>query len=349
MSNIQILRSVVNQRLNAAVEEVFELFERTIAEYEEKLRASKEENHRQQKLLDAVLTPEIQLHRPDVQQLMMREEVFLSEQEDRSSNLDQRITVPLHIKEEHEDLQSSQEREQLPEAEEDFINMLTVTSVPVRTEEEDGENPQTSLSCQSQREENRDTKIVKTEADGEDCGGSAANKHFNPDSHLQTVTPGKFLHLTGSENSGSADLKKSGVSQGGLNPLQNKDIAVSVMLINTGNIPVSSAECAPSFGLKTQLQGHREIKKGDKPFSCSVCKKSFQWRAEIVRHMRVHTGEKPFSCSVCGKRFALFGNLRQHAPIHTGEKPFGCSVCHRKFTWHASYKNHKCVVKSSQT
>ena len=56
MSKVQTLRVVVKQRLTAAAEEIFELFERTIAEYEEELC-------RHRKLLDAVLQPQVQLHR----------------------------------------------------------------------------------------------------------------------------------------------------------------------------------------------------------------------------------------------------------------------------------------------
>lgn len=63
MSKVQKLRSLVNQRLTAAVEEIFGLFERTIAEYEEEVSRSKQENERQRKLLDAVFNPEVRLHR----------------------------------------------------------------------------------------------------------------------------------------------------------------------------------------------------------------------------------------------------------------------------------------------
>ena len=58
-----MLRATMKQRLTAAVEEIFGLFERTIAEYEEEVSRSKQENDRQRKLLDAVLNPEIRLHR----------------------------------------------------------------------------------------------------------------------------------------------------------------------------------------------------------------------------------------------------------------------------------------------
>ena len=58
-----MLRASVTQRLTAAAEEIFVLFERSIAEYEEELSRSKEENERQRKLLDAVFNPQLQLHR----------------------------------------------------------------------------------------------------------------------------------------------------------------------------------------------------------------------------------------------------------------------------------------------
>lgn len=54
MCKVEMLRALLNQRLNAAVEEVFVVFERTIAEYEEELCRTKEENERQRQLLDAV-------------------------------------------------------------------------------------------------------------------------------------------------------------------------------------------------------------------------------------------------------------------------------------------------------
>ncbi|KAJ0032866.1 hypothetical protein NQD34_002947 [Periophthalmus magnuspinnatus] len=55
MSKGQTLRTLVNERLTAAAEEIFALVERTIAEYEEELSRSKEENQRKQRLLDSVL------------------------------------------------------------------------------------------------------------------------------------------------------------------------------------------------------------------------------------------------------------------------------------------------------
>ncbi|XP_035859525.1 zinc finger protein 37 homolog isoform X10 [Sander lucioperca] len=82
MSKVQMLRALVEQRLTAAAEEIFGLFEGTIAEYEEELCRSKEKNERQQKLLDAVLNPQLRLHRAELpQQHVCKEEEDLSDQE----------------------------------------------------------------------------------------------------------------------------------------------------------------------------------------------------------------------------------------------------------------------------
>lgn len=56
MSRVGTLRVLIRQRLSAAAEEIFELFERTLSEYEEEVRT-------QRTLLDAVFKPEVRLHR----------------------------------------------------------------------------------------------------------------------------------------------------------------------------------------------------------------------------------------------------------------------------------------------
>ncbi|XP_042370430.1 histone H3.v1-like, partial [Plectropomus leopardus] len=154
MSKREMLSLLVKQRLTAAAEEIFGLFERSIAEYEEELSRSKEENERQQKLLDAVFSPQLRLHRADVQQLLVvKEEVPPSsvDQEDQEPpkiKEEQEDPEPPHIKEEQEDpepplikeeqeeLRSQQDGEQLEGLEEADIK-FTFTSVPVKTEEDD--------------------------------------------------------------------------------------------------------------------------------------------------------------------------------------------------------------------
>ncbi|XP_044028059.1 uncharacterized protein LOC122864562 isoform X4 [Siniperca chuatsi] len=184
MCKVQMLRALVKQRLTAAAEEIFGLFERTIAEYEEELRRSKEENERQRELLAAVFQPQLRLHRAvcpaDVQQLSLRKEEVPPEQQDWSPSLDQDPEPP-HIKEEQEELWTSQEGEQLRGLEEADITKFPFAPVPVKSEE-DEEKPQSSQLHQSQTEQ------METGADGEDCGGPGPARNSDPDTHLQPET-----------------------------------------------------------------------------------------------------------------------------------------------------------------
>ena len=54
MSSVQCLRELINERLTAAAEEIFTVFQQTIVEYEEEI-------NRQRRLLDIVWKPEINL------------------------------------------------------------------------------------------------------------------------------------------------------------------------------------------------------------------------------------------------------------------------------------------------
>ncbi|XP_038580257.1 zinc finger protein 84-like [Micropterus salmoides] len=429
MSKVQMLRGFINQRLTAAAEEIFGLFERTISEYEEELCRSKEENQRHRKLLDAVFQPEVRLHRADVQQLLVSKEEVPPEQQQWSPSLDQedppepphikdewspsldqedpletphiaggeqeelwtsqkgeqlpgleeaditkfRIWAssqdvqqlfvskeevppeqqqqqspsldqedppePPHIKEEQEELRTSQEGEQLPGLEEADITKFLFIPVPVKSEEDDEEKLQSSQLHQSQTEQ------METAADGKDCGGPEPARNFNPDSHLQPATHDQTSLSSESETDNSCDWETRG-PQPGLNPLQNNEVPVSDQECNTGETSVSSSECATNLGHKEHLQNHNGTQtggkplSGSKPFSCSVCKKGFSRKTTLVGHLRIHTGEKLFSCSVCAKRFGFKGNLDQHLKLHTGEKLCICSVCGKRFALKRYLRSH---------
>lgn len=63
MSGIQLLRVLVNERLSAAAEEIFEAVKKTLAGYEEEILLSKQEISRQNKMLQTIFKPQIKIHK----------------------------------------------------------------------------------------------------------------------------------------------------------------------------------------------------------------------------------------------------------------------------------------------
>ncbi|XP_078100784.1 uncharacterized protein LOC144513554 isoform X2 [Sander vitreus] len=372
MCKVQMLRALVEQRLTAAAEEIFGLFERTIAEYEEELCRSKEENERQRELLDAVFNPQLRLHRADVEQLLVVKEEVPPEQHECSSSVDQQECSssvdqqecsssvdqqepepPPHIKEEQEELWSSQDGEQLQGLEEADITKFPFTPVPVKSEDDEEE-------AQSSQLHQRQTQHMETEADGEDFGGPEPAGNSHP--LLQLESEDQTGESSEPENYDIADWKETREPQSALNSLKHdsrRKITLSCsecgkrfgrkyclnrhMMTHTGEKPFNCSECRKIFGHKADLKRHMRIHTGEKPFSCSVCNKSFIQKGDLQKHMRTHTGEKPFSCSVCNKSFIQRGDLQKHMRIHTGEKLFSCSVCKKSFTQSRNLRSHMTV------
>ncbi|XP_071060576.1 zinc finger and SCAN domain-containing protein 5B-like [Pseudochaenichthys georgianus] len=336
MSNVQMLLSL-KQRFTAAAEEIFALFEKTAAEHEEELSLSKEENERLQKLLDAVLQPQLRIHRADVQLLVVVKEQLLPDQQEWSTSLDQDDPEPpQHMKQEQEELGNSQEGEQLQELEEADITKYTFTPDPVKNED-DKEKPQSSQPHQ------RQTEHMETEADGDDCRGPEPARNSDPESSLQPKTGDS----SEPDTEVSADWKETREPASGSNSLKNRHESVSDSRRSAEDKPFSCSVCKKAFSLNGNVKAHMRIHTGEKPYSCSVCEKAFSQNIHLKYHMIIHTGEKPFNCPVCKKAFSHSGNLKTHMRLHTGEEIYSCNVCDRRFKWHGVFKRHKCVGHQS--
>ncbi|XP_068426956.1 zinc finger protein 550-like [Clinocottus analis] len=329
MSRAQKLRSLVEQRLTAAAQEIFGLFERTIAEYEEELSASRDENERQRRLLDAVFNPEVRVHRADVQQLSVVQEEDSPEQQDWRSILDQEDPEPPHIKEEQEELWISQQGEQLEGLEEAGIKF---SFTPVKSEDDEEE-------AQSSQRHQRRTEQMETETDGEDCGGPEPDSNSDPERH-----PGPDSDETSQssecETYDSRYWEETQEPQPGLNPLQDNEAPGSDVDCNPGTTAIGSSECDGSSDHKSCLKRHTGVQTLVNSFKCSGCDKRFESHSDLRRHLLVHAGDKLFTCSVCGKRFRRAQSLKEHVILHTGKKPFTCSVCAKKFSRAQTLKQH---------
>lgn len=157
MSKVQTLRAFVRQRLAAAAEEIFEMFDRTMAEHEQELCGRNAPT-----LLNAAFNPEVRLHRADIQELLVSKEEVPPELQEWSISLDQQGPPQLlHGKEEEEEeLCSSREEEQRHRLEE-----ADITCTPAPEEEDEEEAQSSQLHQHSQTEESGDAERLKTDAD----------------------------------------------------------------------------------------------------------------------------------------------------------------------------------------
>ncbi|XP_030002737.1 gastrula zinc finger protein xFG20-1-like isoform X1 [Sphaeramia orbicularis] len=315
---VQILRSLVEQRLTAAAEEIFGLFERTIAEYEEELCRTKEENQRQRQILDCVWNPRVLIHKTAVQQhLVVKEEVH-PEQQARNTIVDQEEPEPEppHIKQEQEELWTSQEVN---------ITKFPSTPVPVKSEYDDEFN-------QTQTVEN------KMEANKVDCGGSEPSSSFHPHRHLQRITDEQNEDYEETEdgdedqilnhkpeskiptNSSTQQMETEtdGDDGGGSEPdiifvhmesvkgrtFESKSLLEEHMDTHTGQKLVGSSECEETFSQKKNMTQEttspRDIMMNNdwtrsdvgcekKLYSCFMCSKTFSWKSQLEIHMRIHS------------------------------------------------------------
>ncbi|KAG8012287.1 Gastrula zinc finger protein XlCGF57.1 [Nibea albiflora] len=349
--DVAVLRLEVTECLSAAAQHICELLERTVAEYEEQLCRSQRENERQRRLLEAVLKPEVRLHRTELCDVQQEPE-------------------PTLIKEEVEQLWNSPEREQLH------------GPVPLKDEEDEEEKTLQS----EEHTAGSSAQHMETECNGEDRGRSGPTRSLDshqpanddetldyskkadwrqsrePQSDLTTVKLKQRQTQTGvSASQLAGDDRTSDFSEADTEnnydwkETRKHDNGVSVRdgecntttksptccecgktlntmeCVNGRDKPFACSVCVERSTMKAQLVPLRRTQSGKTSFICPICKKHFRYKGDTVKHIRIHTGERPYSCSICGRRFTQSTGLGTHMRTHTGERPHGCSVCPRRF------------------
>ncbi|XP_008285369.1 gastrula zinc finger protein xFG20-1-like [Stegastes partitus] len=293
-----------------------------------------------------------------LQVLVIKEEV----PHEWSPSMDQQDPELLQVKEEQEELWTSQEGEMVNGREETDITRFPFTAVPVKSED-DGDKDQSSQLYQSQHEENREVEPPNsgsakqriTESDGADCGGPETVRDPVPNSHSQPSTEERSsdsLEIEVSEEDGEDDTEEEedwqeplSVSDPDSEDSDNKWKGTSApesgancdVGCDTEKKLFSCSECGKQFLYKGSLQKHMASHSGKSSSSCSIMEE------KIDSQMRVQKGEKPFGCDVCGKRLKYQHNLKTHMTVHTGEKPFGCDVCGQRFSRNTYLETHMSV------
>ncbi|XP_061784403.2 uncharacterized protein [Nerophis lumbriciformis] len=269
-----------------------------------------------------------------------------------------------HIKKEEEEYNISQEGEHI-----EGLVEFPVTGVPVKSEDDEvkGESEE---KREAEPPSSSSTQHMTTEADGDHCGGSQADKLLAPLSDSEDTTS----HSPDTDDEDSKDdktchtdnthfkcshcdktfkkhcyLKRHMRIHTKENPFScsicglsftRKENMIEHTRTHTREKPFCCSICGLSFTRKQTMKDHTRTHKGEKPFSCSVCDSRYKRSQDLKRHLKRHTGENRFKCSVCNSIFVQGENLKRHMRTHTGEKPFSCSICGLSFTRKDSLNDH---------
>ncbi|XP_063336985.1 myoneurin-like [Pelmatolapia mariae] len=128
MSEVEVIKVLVNQRLTAVAEEIVGLFEKTFAEYRDNVARLVEETERQRRLLESVKTPGAPSPHTESQQTLEIKDTA-PKQQTLGVSLNHEHIGAHYIKEEQEEMWSSHEGEQLQ-----AVETFSLSYIPLKTE-----------------------------------------------------------------------------------------------------------------------------------------------------------------------------------------------------------------------
>ncbi|XP_037114065.1 zinc finger protein 629-like isoform X1 [Syngnathus acus] len=371
-----MLQALVRQRLIAAADEIFELFEKTIATYEAQLCRAREETERQRRQLEAISKTQPVSHIQDVQLLISHQGQELSPRlQGDTSSLEH--PQPLHVREQEADVPMKSEEEPTesqrmmtetkgdhlfaPLSDGDDIGEL-LRSGTDSAEEYAGssrlEHPQPSHVKEEEEDSSSSnlllsSPLVKCE-DDDNSPDWLPLDHGAPtacvQSHASTRTRKKLLscsvcgHRFFRKIHLAAHMRKHGGDNAASCCVCGQRFSSNVALIahavtHTVDGPLVCPICAKRFSCKTKLSDHIHSHRQDS-LRCSFCDKPFTQKVTLERHMKAHALEKTFTCSICDKTFPQEGTMVTHMRIHTTGKDFPCPLCGRRFCVEANMVSH---------
>lgn len=288
----QALRALVVQRLVVAADEIFALFERTFAEYQDELRS---------KLLQQ--QPRVVFHREDIQALTLGSQpIKINQEEDPPLKPLPFITVK---SEENIDKCTFLQQDPAEEMTQEFV-----------VDQREGEKPGCSVDLDlDDSEQNNSWSGTDNSSDWEtmDKRTLLYERQELKAGHSKISAAENVIGNDRPQCSTVFQVQKPFSCSMCPRGFNSKGHLNEHMRSHTGEKPYSCSGCGMKFRLKTTRERHfQNMHNAQKPYTCPVCHKGFVERYYYVIHMRIHTGERPFSCSVCGKSYRERKLLTKH-------------------------------------
>ncbi|MEQ2216604.1 hypothetical protein XENOCAPTIV_019141 [Xenoophorus captivus] len=318
MSKIEMLRLLINQRLTAAAEEIFGVFGRTIAEYEEEISRSKLEIDRQRRLLELSRKPQISLQADSSGEETVHQTLeFLSENKCRS------IFGFMFAKTKYVLLETTMISSY------DVLDYVTTLTSAINLNEEE---PPTRIKEEEQEQD------VWTDPPGEMPERSEQN---NVGFVLFQSSAAGTQQDNSSTGSPVSKFQSQDLEDSGMDPRPGTSVQQTCSELNEDR--PGACEAASGNGQNDSVDV--AFPKVVDSYICSVCGKAFYERGQWAKHTRIHRKvdskvDKSFTCDICGKRLTRSDGYQKHLRVHTGEKPYSCHVCGRSFSDNSNYKRH---------
>ncbi|KAM4728564.1 uncharacterized protein FYW61_011505 [Anableps anableps] len=323
------MREFIRQRLTAAAEEIFRVFEKTVIQYEEELdrqrrlmEMSWKTTQRQQKSADL---PQKHVH-------LEKEEVPAEQllcNLPRSSSLDQEDPEPPQVKEEQEEPCSSLQTDQLQPKEESDTFLVTLLYGGGKPREPE----ENCHGLQSLHQEGGEDVDPGSRSNTEQMGQK------RPEDDISETTNEDIYPVSESQSDSEAGIISMKCGFCG-KVFRNKSQLKMHHMIHSEVKPYVCNDCGKSFKDVSLLRYHRRTHSDERPYSCEMCGKSFRCNYSLSVHMRTHTGEKPYLCNTCGKRFTNPSAFKWHTAIHVGDRRYSCEICGKSFIQNGNLKAH---------